>query len=61
LSLVRAALVICGGAVAALLCGQEWERVALGAVLAALVWAMLQTMPLVDWLYPRDDEKRGPK
>jgi hypothetical protein len=61
LSLVRPALVIGGGAVVAWFCGYEWERVAFGAVLAGLVWAMLQTMPLADWLYPHDDEGHGAK
>ena len=56
MGLIRPALVIGGGAAVAVLCGQEWERVAFGVVLVAFGWAMLQTMPLADWLYPRDPQ-----
>ncbi|VTU02435.1 unnamed protein product [Gemmataceae bacterium] len=42
--------------VAVLVRGDDWRTVAISAVFGLLVAAMLETMPLIDWLYPKDDK-----
>jgi hypothetical protein len=57
---IAVGVVRCG--VVAVALGADWQRTAVGVVFGLLVAAMLETMPLSDWLYPKDDrdEKRQP-
>ena len=44
------------GVTVALVRGNGWESAALAGLFACLVGAMLETMPLIDWLYPKDEK-----
>ena len=54
----RSALVVACCAVLAVVVrgGDDWRAVVFSAVVGLLVAAMLETMPLVDWLYPKDTD-----
>ena len=44
------------GAAFAVLAGGEWQMRLVGGLFGMLVGAMLETMPLRDWLYPTGDK-----
>ena len=50
-----AVIVLVVGVAFAVFSDGNWERVALGGLFGALLAAMNETMPLLDWLFPKDD------
>lgn len=50
-----ALIVLVVGVGFALYSGGDWQKIALGGLFGALLAAMNETMPLLDWLYPKDE------
>lgn len=45
------------GTLFSLFSGGDWRVAALGGLCGVLVAAFQQHMPLIDWLYPRDNKE----
>jgi hypothetical protein len=38
--------------------GGDWRAACLGGLLGLLLAAMNETMPFIDWLYPKDEDDK---